>query len=217
MEEKHAGKKVSFEMNVVSTYQNNALERQCGEAVWIKETNPNERINNKEEYHQPGDVEVSYTKNDNHKALKNQSNKITQEIDTNMTKEKVTHDKNDEDQQRKITEFFIQKIREECENEESSKINDENDNTENDKTCDIENVISTQEIIEDARERRELKMKGKKEVINCEQCEFTSGSKTLLKRHIESYHRKQTKLSVQEMQKRYSCDTFYSNQHLMWF
>ena len=130
-----------------------------------------------------------------------QANKTTQEIDVNIPAENVTHNKNDEDQQRKITEFFIQQIREECENEKTSKINDENVNTENDKICDTEDIISTQEIIEDARERRELKMKGKKEIIKCEQCEFTSGSKTLLKRHIQTCHTKHTKLSVQEMRK----------------
>ena len=63
--EKHEGAEVNFEMNVIASYQHNALGRQCGEAVWIKEVDPNKRINNKEEYHQPGDVEIVYTKNDN--------------------------------------------------------------------------------------------------------------------------------------------------------
>ena len=49
-------------MSIISTYQNNALQRQCGEAVHIKEVDPKTRINNKEEYHQPGDVELTYTK-----------------------------------------------------------------------------------------------------------------------------------------------------------
>ena len=59
MGEKHNGKTVTFKMNVESMHQNNALSRQCNEAVRIKEVNPNERINNKEEFHQPGDIEVT--------------------------------------------------------------------------------------------------------------------------------------------------------------
>ena len=44
----------------------------CGEAVWIKETDPKVRINNKEEYHQPGDVDIIYAKNGQIEDGKNQ-------------------------------------------------------------------------------------------------------------------------------------------------
>ena len=74
--EKHGGKEVSFEMKVISTYQHDALGRQCGEAIWIKETDPKKRINNKEEYHQPVDVEIVYSKNDKEIKLK-QKTKIS--------------------------------------------------------------------------------------------------------------------------------------------
>ena len=50
-------------MNIISSYQNNVLVRQCGEAVRNKEIDPKSRIKNKEEYHQPGDVDIIYSKN----------------------------------------------------------------------------------------------------------------------------------------------------------
>ena len=78
MNEKHNGETVTFKMNVESVHLNNALSRQCSEAIGIKEVKATERINNKEEYHQPGDVEVSYVKNDNQK-------KIIANKDTNQT------------------------------------------------------------------------------------------------------------------------------------
>ena len=37
--------------NVESVHTNNALSRQCSEAIRIKDVKPNERINNKEEFH----------------------------------------------------------------------------------------------------------------------------------------------------------------------
>ena len=58
--EKHEGKKVEFDMKVIRSYQHDPLARQCSEAVWIKSIEPNKRINNKQEYHQPGDVEIHY-------------------------------------------------------------------------------------------------------------------------------------------------------------
>ena len=50
-------------MNIISSYQNNVLVRQCGEAVRNKEIDQKSRIKNKEEYHQPGDVDIIYSKN----------------------------------------------------------------------------------------------------------------------------------------------------------
>jgi len=62
--EKHQGEKVEFEMRVIKSYQHDPLARQCAEAVWIRNVEPSKRINNKKEYHQPGDVEIVYEKNE---------------------------------------------------------------------------------------------------------------------------------------------------------
>ena len=113
-----------------------------------------------------------------------------QETKASSVEEENTNNKNDEHQQRKITEFLIQKIRKEC---ETSKDSDEaiegieivgngNDNIE-------QETISTQEIIEDARERRTLRLNGKPELVQCDQCNFTSGSKTIVDKHIKTYHK----------------------------
>ena len=61
-------------MNIISSYQNNVLVRQCGEAVRNKEIDQKSRIKNKEEYHQPGDVDIIYSKNG--KIEENKKDKI---------------------------------------------------------------------------------------------------------------------------------------------
>ena len=85
---------------------------------------------------------------------------------------------NEEDQQSKITSYFIREIRKQVENKNTVDENDiREDNTE-------EFSLNTQEIIEDARERRSRKTQN----ILCEQCDFISSSKTLIQRHIASHH-----------------------------
>ena len=66
--------------------------------------------------------------------------------------------------------------------------------------------LSTQNMIEDARERRSLKLRGVSEMSKCDVCQFTTGSKTLLKSHIEKTHKEPQKDHSQEMRKRFSCD-----------
>ena len=53
-------------------------------------------------------------------------------------------------------------------------------------------ILSTQNLINDARTRRKLN----KNMFQCNICEFKSGSETLLKRHTESMHK----------QNRHPCD-----------
>ena len=180
-------------MKIISTYPNNALERQCGEAVWIKEIDPAVRINNKQEYHQPGDVEVSYAKNDiiNDKKKKNQIS-LKPRIET--IREESPNIENEDFEQRKITEFFIKNVRKECENLEKENIVEEN-----------EPMLSTQENIEDARERRILRLRGRKELFQCDNCQFESGSKTLLTKHVNTTH-KEMIVETQDMRKRFACD-----------
>ena len=46
-------------------------------------------------------------------------------------------------------------------------------------------------------------MNGKSKIMSCDQCEFTSSSKTLLTKHIHDNHQKENK---QEMRKRLKCE-----------
>ena len=48
--------------------------------------------------------------------------------------------------------------------------------------------ISTQEFIEDSRTRRNLPNAEKEKMLNCKDCDWTTGSTTLLNRHIKSCH-----------------------------
>ena len=92
------------------------------------------------------------------------------------------------------TDFFLEDLRKKSDLENTNK---ENEDAE-------EGIsISTQELIEDARERRTLKLRNTEENLKCEQCNYTTGSKTLLQRHINSIHEGPQK----EMRIRFSCDT----------
>ena len=66
----------------------------------------------------------------------------------------------------------------------------------------IEVPLSTQEIIEDARERRRLKMNGKEQSFKCDECIFTSTSINCMKKHKENTHNEKDI----EMRPRFSCD-----------
>ena len=78
---------------------------------------------------------------------------------------------------------FVRRMRENNQKETENKENDEKRKNE---SIDDENIISTQNMISDARARRN---QGEK-TFQCEKCEYKSGSKTLLKRHIDSMHKK---------------------------
>ena len=105
----------------------------------------------------------------------------------------VSNDKDEEEEkgekeQRKITEFFIKSVR-----KESEELNEEE-------------IQNTQQFIDDARQRRNLKKNGKNEMTKCEQCEYKTGSKTLLNKHIERSHNDLKEQPSQEMRKRQKCD-----------
>ena len=44
MNEKHSGQKVDFDMKIVRSYQHDALSRQCAEAVFIRNVNPEKSV-----------------------------------------------------------------------------------------------------------------------------------------------------------------------------
>ena len=69
-----------------------------------------------------------------------------------------------------------------------------------------EEIQNTQEFINDARQRRNLKKNGKNEATKCDQCEYNTSSKTLLNKHIERSHNDSQEQPPQEMRKRQKCD-----------
>ena len=189
----HDGKIKDFKMTVIKSFQHDPLGRQCAESLRIKSIEPSKRINNRKEYHQPGDVEVRYEKNEseetklirkriNERRNKKQMNDndaidIVEDIvekaneavavnkETNV-KDKETHK---ESEKGTTVEEFIKKMRKQ--NEES--INDNEDD-----------ITSTQNMIEAARER-----KSSKNVKKCEQCEFNTASSAMLRVHVRTKHR----------------------------
>lgn len=181
-------------MKVKSSYQHSALSRQCGEAVRIREIDPKRRINNKQEYHQPGDVEISYKKNEKEFLIINdkKDNKDEESINNKDYTEVVIECENEEYiNQRRIPEYFVQKIRKESEQtKESTDIEDTGD-----KVNEVDS-ISTPQWIHEARERREHQLEEKGDVkemrnrITCEECSFKTTSSTNLKLHQNSNHKK---------------------------
>ena len=108
----------------------------------------------------------------------------------------------EENQQSKITEYFIKEIRRQCDkNQDIENINNESNNEE-------ELNLNTQELIEDARERKKVSIYTINQNIRiaCEQCEFTTASKTLLNRHMRSQHQQHQEEVGKEMRVRLTCE-----------
>ena len=53
-------------------------------------------------------------------------------------------------------------------------------------------AANPEEFITDARMRRNLRMRGQQEELKCDQCDFTTTSKTHLDKHTRSDHKKDT-------------------------
>ena len=236
MKEKHNGDKVDFDMKVIKSYQHDPLARQCAEAVLIKNVKPEKRINNKTEYHQPGDVEARYEKGENRevqrrKRIMEEKNEIVSKkanVNGNYFKcpecdykasvkaDLVSHKKSVHQNEQYSCEKCDYKVSrndrlishtksvheqskfqcEQCEYKTSRRdhlkshiisLHDKNQTSIANFLKDIrleteiqENtndlIISTQEMIEDARERRQHKV-GE---FFCDQCGYKSTSKTLL-------------------------------------
>ena len=132
----------------------------------------------KNEFHQPGDVEVSYEKTENENQKKKrtmiQQNNI-QDNTENQIMRKTPESANVPKPTETNIRDFILRMRE-IENKKTT--------NENKDTTEDEGTLSSQEMIDDARERRLRNAK----INQCEQCEFKSASKTLLIRHQQSVH-----------------------------
>ena len=85
--------------------------------------------------------------------------------------------------------YFLRNIRIENErNQSTSEANAENNID--------ENIISTQKMIDEARERR--KNKG---FIKCDKCEYKSGSKIIMDKHNQDNHTNQTENNQDELKR----------------
>ena len=90
------------------------------------------------------------------------------------------------DTQRRITEFIThlqQNLNPEPQATPHEDVNDEEE--------DITPILSTQEMIEDARERRPRRSK----FIQCEDCEYKTSSKSILQEHMKQAHEETSALS----------------------
>ena len=184
MKEKHEGRRVEFEMKVLKSFQHNPLARQCAEAIRIKNTAPNKRINNKEEYHQPGDVQVEYNKNINEKFKKKKKENLN--IEAEKAQPTILKKNNSEVKKNNIEVNIGDFLKEMRKKNEEKELNKEKEVIEN-CVSEEEPIPSTQDIIEDSRERRTLKEKGKTH-LECEMCPYKSQSKYIMKRHIKTRH-----------------------------
>ena len=167
MNERHNGKKVEFEMKIIKNYQHDPLGRQSAEWVWIKNVEMKNRINNKNEFHQPGDVEVFYEKNQNQKI------KIMRSANEKKI-EKIVPQEGQESSEIGVPKPSEPSILDFLKNMRNNQ--ERPDKNEND---DDDNILSTQDMISDTRARR----KQKSSIFQCEKCEFKSGLEILFNNH----------------------------------
>ena len=238
-------------MTVIKSFQHDPLGRQCAEALRIKSIEPSKRINNRKEYHQPGDVEVSYEKNESEemkkkkKMLKERKEQQKRMENTEIRAEGSEISKSDEHEKRKVTEKstessvttnikeFLQQMRKntkesvfyscnQCDYKailkECLKMHNESVREKYPYSCDqceynanlkeslkshmesvhhkenetAEDVCSTQNMIEDARARKNGQI-----VQQCDQCEYKTASKAMLRMHKRTEHRETENIDIQ--------------------
>ena len=174
---------VEFKMTVLKTFQHDPLGRQCAEALRIKSIEPSKRINNRKEYHQPGDVEVRYEKNESEgrkmkrkliREAKEKENRAEKSLNIEVTAE-ITEETNElksvnETVRATTVEDFIKQMR-------RNTVKNVDDDV-------VEDVCSTQNMIDDARAR-----KAGQRVQQCDQCEYNTASKAMLRMHRRTKHK----------------------------
>ena len=174
---------VEFKMTVLKTFQHDPLGRQCAEALRIKSIEPSKRINNRKEYHQPGDVEVRYEKNESEerkmkrkliREAKEKENRAEKSLNIEVTAE-ITEETNElksvnETVRATTVEDFIKQMM-------RNTVKNVDDDV-------VEDVCSTQNMIGDARARKD----GQR-VQQCDQCEYNTASKAMLRMHRRTKHK----------------------------
>ena len=154
-------------MSVLKTFQHDPLGRQCAEALRIKSIEPSKRINNRKEYHQPGDVEVCYEKNESEemkmKRKINKEKKLNQKRLNHIvsTQGNATYSCDQCDYKATLKESLEEHVGSVHEN------------------------VSTN--IEEFLKQIRTNTKSK---VACDQYEYKANSKVILKTHIESVHEK---------------------------
>ena len=157
-------------MTVIKAFQHDPLGRQCAESHRIKSIDPSKRINNRKEYHQPGDVEVRYEKNESDemkkkrkmiKERKQQKRLETRKIDAEKSEKakeiECEKKKSKENVSATTVEKFIRQMRRHTEIEETNTVAVEED------------VCSTQNMIQDARARKRGNIHQQ-----CDICEYST-------------------------------------------
>ena len=179
MNEKHNGRKVQFSMKVVKTFQHDPLRRQCAEAIWIKNIEPSKLINNKKEYHQPGDVQLRYEKNEN-PEIKRRKQEIKEAKKKRVDKNEDIIEKNKTPEKSKSKHYenmpisiFIRNMRVESDIRDNTKYSCDQ--------CDYK-------TIETGRLKNHKDTVHEKIGYSCNQCEYKTKDKGHLKRHVESVH-----------------------------
>jgi hypothetical protein len=114
-DEKHEGNVTEFSMKVHKAYQHDPLGRQCAEAVKIKNMDPKKLINNRTEYHQPGDVQVIYQENENEDIQK--SKKVTNELNKDKNTLQSSQSKQNDKETNPNIMDFLRKMREKSKNQ----------------------------------------------------------------------------------------------------
>ena len=107
--EVHNGENVEFEMKVVKSFLNDPTARQIGEGLYIREMDPDKKINSKQEWNQPEDIFCEYKRNDKDDITNKQrsrnaktdcNNFVIEDEQDNLTLQ------SDRINQRKITDFY---------------------------------------------------------------------------------------------------------------
>ena len=174
-DEKHNGRKTQFAMKIIKSYPHDPLGRQCDEALRIRNLDPSNRINDRKEYHQPGDVEVIYRKNENEeiKIKKKMTNKLINQSqvnkNTNEGKEE-NHDNEIEEQNKshKVNEVTIEDFIRRMRNEKCDQ-------------CDFTatNKTSLKIHVDSVHEKR---------TYRCNNCDYKANDKTDLETHNKTQH-----------------------------
>ena len=168
-------------MKVLKSYQHDPLGRQCNEAVKIKNMDPDKLINSRKEYHQPGDVQVVYQKNEN-EFMTNRKNKNIKETiqdkkDQTKETESIQSSKDKENNPSKIE--FIKKMRFESELKKKNNANQ----IKHCEKCEFETTCK-----EDVQ--RHMQSIHEKQRYTCDKCDFQATNHDDLQKHMQSIHQK---------------------------
>ena len=177
--EKHGGDEIEVEMKIVASYLHDPLARQCAESVWIKKIDPDKRINNKTEFHQPGDIEVRHEKNINENLKKKKEAAEERRKTCDVGRKDIVCEEmleTNESLQTKISDFFGKRVGSELE-----------------RVVEVEELMIEEEIdqVETIEEEEEFcSQANNNQLLQCDTCDYETRSVTMLTRHVETIHKR---------------------------